>query len=470
MPDSDQSLERLAELIWRTVKLRVALLVAGAVLLLITWSGLSNGNADANKLDIEYCTHVEQETSDALEKLAPSWKDRSSFYCSPANARLTIESGRAFSTILPLEGEPFERQKSELADYDRKRRAAYKLEIGLSSQGAESKIIVNALSVAQVVPFIVVVILAIVMILGFQQQAYRVRLRSLLAAFDVNEEQRYKIAETQFLSGFDVGDGTRSSLWRVLSPEGVAIAGLLASVTYLFVAVLAAFIVNLIHLTNSIFANYLFALYALVFLSVVALWRTHQKYRLHRHFRQSRFRYLDFLRQDRIARILVVVVVLSVFLPWTTPNRLRGYRFIFHQKALFMANGHAQYPLDPSLFVEVRVQLFIVAMFLVAVLLVPAFRKAGKGVRTAFSRAHQLLAFLTLFLILNYLLYMGSLEYLSMSDADFSAAWLMGVMNRDAGYTLSSYDPAYGFVIFVCCCLALCCFSLLAVESAGDND
>jgi hypothetical protein len=272
MPDSDQSLERLAELIWRTVKLRVALLVAGAVLLLITWSGLSNGNADANKLDIEYCTHVEQETSDALEKLAPSWKDRSSFYCSPANARLTIESGRAFSTILPLEGEPFERQKSELADYDRKRRAAYKLEIGLSSQGAESK------------------------------------------------------------------------------------------------------------------------------------------------------------------------------------------------------NGHAQYPLDPSLFVEVRVQLFIVAMFLVAVLLVPAFRKAGKGVRTAFSRAHQLLAFLTLFLILNYLLYMGSLEYLSMSDADFSAAWLMGVMNRDAGYTLSSYDPAYGFVIFVCCCLALCCFSLLAVESAGDND
>jgi hypothetical protein len=413
---------------------------------------------------------VEEETSASLKKLTPNWSEKSPSVCTPANARLFIESGRAFSLILPLEGEAFDKNKAELAEYDEKRKAAYKLEIGLSSQGAESKVIVNALSVAQVVPFVVVVILSIVMVLGFQQKAYRTRLRTLLAALKADEEQNQKIAETQFLSGFDVDDRFEGARWKVLSPEGVAMVGLLAAVTYLLSAVLAAFIINLIHLTNSIFANYLFALYALVFFLIVALWRTRLRYHISRESpRKSKFSFVGvLLKSDWLARIFVFVAVLSIFLPWTT-NGMRGYRFIAHQKPLFMTRGHAQYPLDPGLFMEVRLQLLVVGVFLGVFLLKPLLRKAPKNVRVAFDRADWLFTLLTLFLVLNYLLYMGSLEYLSLTDADFSTAWFLGVMNSDAGYALSAYDPAFGFIIFVFCCLMLCCISLFVRRSCVDT-
>jgi hypothetical protein len=464
------SQERLSELIWRTVKLRLALLIAAAVMLLVTWSGLTDGNADAKKLDIDFCNHVEEETSASLKKLTPNWSEKPLSVCTPATARLFIESGRAFSLILPLEGEAFDKKKAELAEYDEKRKAAYKLEIGLSSQGGESKVIVNALSVAQVEPFVVVVILSIVMVLGFQQKAYRTRLRTLLAALKSHEEQNQKIAETQFLSGFDVDDRFEGARWKALSPEGVAMVGLLAAVTYLLFAVLAAFVINLIHLTNSIFANYLFALYALVFFVIVGLWRTHLRYHISRESpRKFKFSFVGvLLKSDWLARIFVFVAVLSIFLPWTT-NGMRGYRFVAHQKPLFMAHGHAQYPLDPGLFMEVRLQLLVVAMFLGVFLLKPSLRKAPKHVRIAFDRADWIFTLLTLFLVLNYLLYMGSLEYLSLTDADFSTAWFLGVMNRDAGYALSTYDPAFGFIIFVFCCLMLCCISLFVRRSRVET-
>jgi hypothetical protein len=272
--------ERFAELIWRTVKLRVSLLFVCAVTLLITWSGLTNGNIEATKLDVDFCNQLQIEAAKSMSELAG--KPVEPFMiCTADHARYFIESGRAFEAVLPLEGAAFDKSRAERADYDQKRRAAYKLEIGLSSQGAESKVIVNTLSVAEVVPFVVVLILAIVKVLGFQQNAYREYLRSLLNEMKSKGELDHGIAGSQFLSGLDINKTGKFGAWMVFSPEGAAIWVLVAGVSYLLLAVLGAFVINIIHLTNSIFLNYLCALYTLMFVLAVFLWRTGLTYQHH---------------------------------------------------------------------------------------------------------------------------------------------------------------------------------------------
>jgi hypothetical protein len=466
MDKTSPSQERFAELIWRTVKLRVSLLVVSAVLLLVTWLGLTNGNAEAQKLDMEFCNHLESETAKALSNLWPqAYKTTDRIpVCTPQGARLFIESGRAFDAVLPLEGDAFSKKKAELAEYDQKRRAAYKLEIGLSSEGAESKVIVNALSVAEVVPFVVVLILSIVVVLGFQQNAYRRLLRSLLNDTKSGEELNHGIASSQFLSGFDISSPADVGTWMVLSPEGTAIWVLLTAVSYLLLAVLAAFVINLIHITNSIFLNYLFALYALIFLLAVALWRTRIKYQAHPEKRPKKTsRLLAIARWFHSpwgACSLAATAVFSIFLPWTTSG-LKGYRFVLRQKPLSQSYGHSQYPVDPRLFFEIRCSLVLVGLFLASCVISSISERRAKTVWTkTLRRVNWLFALTTLFLTLNYLLYMGTLEYLSLTDTDFSYAWLLGSLNKDGGYPMSLYDPAYGFVVLLFCCLTLSWSSL----------
>src|SRR5712692_5923530 len=93
--------ERFAELIWRTVKLRVSLLVVCAVMLLVTWSGLTNGNVEATKLDIDFCHHLSDEASKALS--TATGKNVEPFaFCTAGYARYYIEGGRAFQDFMKL--------------------------------------------------------------------------------------------------------------------------------------------------------------------------------------------------------------------------------------------------------------------------------------------------------------------------------------------------------------------------------
>jgi hypothetical protein len=70
MASSNESEIRLAELIWRTVKLRLSLLVLAIVVLLVVWSSLLNGNQEAQKIDTKFCEYLVDNHNVVQKKLA----------------------------------------------------------------------------------------------------------------------------------------------------------------------------------------------------------------------------------------------------------------------------------------------------------------------------------------------------------------------------------------------------------------
>ena len=55
MAELYESSTRLAELIWRTVKLRVTILMVSLVALLVLWSALLTADQSAQQIDIRFC-------------------------------------------------------------------------------------------------------------------------------------------------------------------------------------------------------------------------------------------------------------------------------------------------------------------------------------------------------------------------------------------------------------------------------
>jgi hypothetical protein len=264
MNEASPTPERFAELIWRTIKLQISLLLAAAVLLLVILAGLTNGTVEATKVDVDFCNRLSSESTKALGKPI--------IECTTESARRFLEGSRIFSEALRPLNDAYEKEQTVFyEEYDQKRKAAYRLEIGLSAEYGESKIIVNALSVAEVVPFIVTIILAIIVVLGFQRTAYRSHLRELLRTTEP-EEISLAIASNQFLSGFDLKKSRKARIGFTIAPDLLAIWRLAAGVCCLHFAVFSAFIGNLVHVTNSIFLNYVCALYSISFILVLAVW------------------------------------------------------------------------------------------------------------------------------------------------------------------------------------------------------
>src|ERR1700674_4594282 len=159
---------RLAELIWRTVKLRVSLLIFSILGLLLVWSALINGNQEAQKVDDKFCAYLVNRNNSIQKLLAANYKRTTGKdtlqpiihnpedICSGTVSRVHVEATRYTDEIMPLcsihwEGtrfciEPLEpagppglsgilnASSKAFADYDIQRRAAYRLEIHLSSE------------------------------------------------------------------------------------------------------------------------------------------------------------------------------------------------------------------------------------------------------------------------------------------------------------------------------------------------
>jgi hypothetical protein len=75
MDSAPNSEIRLAELIWRTIKLRASLLVLALVVLLIVWSSLVNGNQEAHKIDVAFCGDLVNWNNDLQQTLSTQLND-----------------------------------------------------------------------------------------------------------------------------------------------------------------------------------------------------------------------------------------------------------------------------------------------------------------------------------------------------------------------------------------------------------
>jgi hypothetical protein len=357
-------------------------------------------------------------------------------------------------------------KKQILDEYDTKRHDAFPLQVQLSSEYSGSSIVLNGQFAAKLLPFCALIIFSIVVILGFQQVSYKRQLESLLpAGFADTSDRATKIARGQFFAGLD----TRSRFvnWGLISPETLTIGCLYLLFGVALFSVVVSVISDLVDLTDSVLISYPAALLAMAFAFALLLSKARGRYtRLFPRSpgtRERRTRWFFVMFHWKEAALAVVGLV-SLLLPWARgiPS-LRGYNFILRQHGTAKLAGIVSFPIDPKLFLELRAQVVVAVAFVLicgihAILSVRQNRVSA----TLLARLQYPLAIVVLFLTLNYLSYMGILQY----GVNFAANPWPSIMSivpngeHEFGSPMSFFDPAYGFIIFVVSCVGLIWLSI----------
>ena len=493
MGNSNESEIRLAELIWRTVKLRVSLLAFAIVVLLVVWSSLLNGNQEAQKIDTKFCEYlvdnhnaVQKRLTDEVNKSLESRPDipksqpllwSPEDQCHIGSSRNWIEITRNTDETLPLETSlnpatpPLDfivkaanEEWKAFANYDIQRRAAYRLQIQLSSEYSGSTIVVNALTVAKVVPFCVFLVLAVVLILGFQQSAYRRQLRALVRN-KVPEDLLEAMAETQFFAAPLDRDPSRPENYLAASPVALAIGALSVALILLLVGIVSTFLLNLVQLTDSIVLSYPFALYASLILLIGVTVITQKSYA---EFAQRKVVHQEHdcnWRPSRESKWLTLasalIACVSLAFPWVTESSkdgdsFRGFKFLLKQRPTGELFSYKTYSFSPAIFRDVRIQVTIALAFVAACILDALFGfPRTKRLVVLLHQVRRLLAICVFALSVYVVFYMAFLEY----ESIYWVPWLdkLGYQGPAGakGYSLLFYDPAYGFWLFLLCSLFL---------------
>jgi hypothetical protein len=496
MGSPNESEIRLAELIWRTAKLRVALLIFAIVVLLIVWSSLLNGNQEAQKIDSKFCEYLvdshnsvqkrlvkeankSSESRPDMPKLEPlllSSEDQ----CHIGTARNWIEITKDTDEQLPFQtsinpsldfmAKAEDEKRRAFADYYMQRHEAYRLQIQLSAEYSGSTIIVNALTVAKVIPFCVFLLLTIVLILGFQQTAYRRQLRALVLK-KTGDELSLAMAETQFFAASLDPDPSHPEKCLAVSPIGLTITVVSAALLLLTTIIVWTFLLTLVQLTDSIILSYPFMLYASVILLSGILIITRESYLrgAESDTERDKRNYANPLSPGSkwLTLVSASVAGFSLVFPWATESNsdegafLRGFEFLLNQRPTGHLLGFTTYALSPSIFRDVRIQVNVAVAFLVICLadvLLPLCRI--KTIMVFLHQVRRLLAVCVLILSVYYLAYMAFLLY----ESTYWVPWLdkLGYQGSPTakGWSMMFYDPAYGFWMFLLCCLLLIWLSL----------
>ncbi len=358
--------------------------------------------------------------------------------CHATPSRTWIEITRNSDEELPWETtSPFapdfvkkaaNEKKKAFQDYDIQRNAAYRLQIQLSAESTSSTVTVNALTVAKIVPFCVLVVIAIVTILGFQQSAYRRQLRFLLRNKQ-NDELSRAMAETQFLAPPFQPMKSLEKRFFELSPTSFGIGSLLIASVFLLYEIISTFALTLVQLTNSIILSYPFALYASLVLLSAALAVTRKSYIENSGQAECLDEDLS-KRRSRASRWLAIVLgvlgMVSLVLPWANESTedadpaFRGFEFLLNQQPIGTLFNYTTYRLSPPIFRDVRILVTIAVIFILICILDSLRPSSTNRIATFSHESRRILAACVFGLAIYYLAFMALLEYESL----FWVPWL----------------------------------------------
>ena len=477
MSTSTDNDERLAELIWRTVKLRVSLLILTNLVLLVTWSSVDNGKKQAQTVDLDFCKQLVAQSN----KWLPAVNTDPAIWCRPEGARNSVEAARmsnefllsawqALSSDTSIDKERLDKlfqqyseKKQILDDYDVKRREAFPLQVQLASEYSGGNVVLNGRVVAKVLPFCALVVLSIVVVLGYQQTSYRRQLTDSLAdEYASTNDRPVRVARGQFFAAFSSNRNSRFYDWTVIAPEKLAMAGLYILFAVAFFPVVLSLISDIIDLTNSVLFNYPSALLGAGFVLAMLLIRTRKKY-------DELFPPVSTPRNTRTRWVFVafhwkelglsVVGLFSLFFPWTNGAAvLRGYNFIIGGHRTLQPGGLTLTQIEPSIFRELRLQVvFAVVFLLIGALHGILSIRRSETIGSWLGKVQYPMSLVVLFLSLNYSIYMAILEY----GTNFAhGPWpsLMAVAagsSHELGPPMVFFDPTNGFWVFVLCCVWL---------------
>jgi hypothetical protein len=461
-------IERLSELLWRTFKFRASLLVFAIVVLIVAHSALADGDLHARDEDIKFCQQLIEGSNNLSGRPVLS----ADVFCTPQGARNYNEAQRwAVGLLSPSSlgdaengklRELYKKGQDEMTAYDARRAAAYSIQIQLPAEFPSTNVKVNVLTVARFGLFFALVVFFLVVLWGFQQDAYRRRIEAL----SDGEGGQARLSLSQFFAAYS---SRKSGFLRyfIISPEKVAVLLLWITVGGLFISVFLSLVGSLgaVHLTDSIFLNYPFALYATAFFlsCVLVVNRTWYKTTSGQtathacnHRRMRFFRWL--------CLGLAAIAFTSLFLPWLTFDdfgKTRGYHLLLKQYPVSEFGAYKFYSIDPHIFRELKFQL-ILAFTFILICVVNGFILRRIRTRWAIRTlryAERFIAGIVLFLAFNLLFYMGILEYetevIGQTSAVGMGAFVRGLEVHERGLQLDAYNPGYGFIIFLICCLLI---------------
>ena len=341
------------------------------------------------------------------------------------------------------------------------------MQIQLSSVFGGQSIVVNALLVAELAPVITLIILSVVTILGFQEKALKHQLKALVEAEGLNTLPT-ALARTSFFVMPLILKEKNKKVWLLLSAERLTLWSLAVAVLISLAGMMSRFVVNLIHLTDSVLFNYASAVLLVTFILSLWLMQTRKFYLgdWGMHFEQAKPSEVKRKSFKPKAIALLSLGLASLFCPWTTSmhGSLPGSYFLIRQTLIPHTIPHAAdtVPIEPKLYAELRIQIWIAIAFLCVSLLLAFWHSASFWRKV--GRVSQIaLGVITIFLSLNLVLYMAILEYESEGAVSwsFQNALMSATFGTERlGLPLEFYNPSYGLIVFMTCCLAMFWYSV----------
>src|ERR1700739_4824749 len=467
-------IEQLAKLISGSIKLRGTILLICIVALMIVWSSLENGNKTAPAVDLQFC--MEMIARPDITQTVPDFK---AFFSPQKNwARVGIDRVRQGLTE-PLASaiyRPNQEQtvKQRFEEYDKKRKETYQLKLQLPYAEAGGPVVINALSLAEIAPFVVLALLAAVCVLGFQEDFYKVQLTHRVRGAG-QDERAMALAKSQFLMGISDRMDARNKRsfrndWFVGPPPGgLILSSLYAGFLYWRALLLRESADNVVRLKESVFFSYSFVLYAGAFVVGWLVLNTRKALLSQRASlgleEGNALRTKTATGKWWVPSAAAFAGLASFLLPWLM--HLQGqYRPLHIQGKVFWAGYHFLFrgpasaldgiQIAPRILYEIRIQVWFSILFFILCAVRGLLPRLGGRSSTLLPKACLWMSIGALFLSLNYWFYMCVLWY----QLTLGIPWPFLLL--DPRGSMINFAPGPGFLLFTCCCASLIGASLRA--------
>jgi hypothetical protein len=287
MPDPSAE-QRLTQLIGRTYRLKISVLVLLLVSLLVLWSTLTGGQHLAEQIDEDFCQQLAGNAYYGFSGIASSACDGiASQYLTISLARNMHNNYVADRTkTIPDQAADMDRYLSRIRqfqDYDQRRRFAYKIEV--SFPYTKGSIFLDGVLIADVWPLFAISALAVTILLGFKERCYEIHLAALLKKVEPKDARATQFALSEFRSGSLTEASINGELvfaYRrpfVLSPEGILGGALYLAVSLVSLRLFTDYSPQFSARGYQIFSGYYFWIYVFSVVVAILLARTRTVWR-----------------------------------------------------------------------------------------------------------------------------------------------------------------------------------------------
>ncbi len=489
--------ERLADLIWRSYKLKIIVLVASLLCLQLISSGLRNGR----KIEEEINKRSVEARLQWTSKI-PSAVPHKAVLSDPTMAGLADEAElRVYAYILPMlpSNDPksqavidsLHSRYRQLQGFVGERENAYNLDFGIPY--LKSSVLINVLLLMDLWPILLLCSLATVFAISMRQRAYEIVLSKIIREAGGANERAIQSAFTGYLAGelrTEVLAGKRVSVYipsLILLPEPFITTCLFLALLYFSARMPGTNMPSMFQLSSTI-VGYHTVVMCVGALLVLILFKT-KSYYASEVQRATGTRVLGWLglktaRYVRAfkslcsrpnvrhagTRILGITTLGSLFLPWVGNWGTFGFQLFLAQSPISQSGKLTFYRMDPTILGEVRLQLAVAIAFVMLMLFGGTFRRYAIKVR----RISYYLSIAILLMIANFLIYLVVLDYTQQRELVNAVFSMMfnpaGPVEGARGLPLVLQYPMYGFFLFIFSLTSLCLVASAGASASSNAD